>query len=188
MECLCQVQAHLAECKKGKNSGKWFYGCGRYGTGAETCKFFKWAETPVSSPQPVRSPRAPSKDPQLKRRNAMYRSRSPSIEEMPPTQPLDELPRKRRTITTRQSILLDQMIDENEQQFAQLTSEEYVYQKMLAEATKDLYDAEPNTYDFVTKQMVEKLIRESYIEIHHKKMNVEAKIFLLREQKKKTVE
>jgi ssDNA-binding Zn-finger/Zn-ribbon topoisomerase 1 len=40
--CLCgKVASHAQIRKEGKNQGRWFYGCGNYGTQEETCKHFK---------------------------------------------------------------------------------------------------------------------------------------------------
>lgn len=75
MVCQCGVPANEAVCRKeGPNNGRVFFGCGNFGKGEETCKFFKWkprgsarAEAAVSKAQQL-SPEAPP-----------ARKRSPSL-------------------------------------------------------------------------------------------------------------
>lgn len=200
MECFCGVAAHTAQCKKGKNEGKWFHGCGRYGSGAEPCKFFKWAKEGT----PKKRERSPS--PRLKRSNAVMpvtlkRARSRSLTPPLPATQLacdeeieevsdidDQLRPKVRSITRERVLTLDRMIAELEKQQALRRDEVSVYQGMLTKACNDLVFSGCRGVDRRIMQVTEQIIRQAMIESSHAQTDLDARIFLLQQERQKQVQ
>lgn len=181
MECYCNVPANHSEVKQGKNEGKWFYGCGRYGSGQDTCRFFKWAPNPNSD------------SPKLKRRNAvvMKRARSRSLTpDLPPTQPVseaEELPRKKRSITKDEAEMIDRLLDEAETKRVVVENELKVYAHMLRDATADLFRAVSRNEVFAL-EMTESLVRQCVIDKTKERTELDAKIFMLQQRRKFPIE
>lgn len=194
MECFCGVAAHIAQCKKGKNEGKWFHGCGRYGSGAETCKFFKWAKEET----PKKRERSPS--PRLKRSNAVILKRARSRSLTPPMQTTqlladeemeeidDELRPKVRSITRERAATLDRMIADLRKQQALRRDEVTVYQGMLTKACDDLVFSGCVGIDRRIMQATEQIIRQAMIDSSHAQTDLDARIFLLQQERQKQVE
>lgn len=178
MECSCGIPANHAQCKHGKNEGKWFYGCGNFGTGEGTCDFFKWEKT----------------SPKLRRANAVVlkRAREPTP---PLTQPVedeiediqDELQPKKRSITKKQAETLDRMITQAESERAVCENELAVYAHMLRDATADLFL--PGTRaEVFAREMAENLIRQCVVDKNRDRTNLDARIFMLRQQRNQRIE
>lgn len=176
IQCFCGVPAHTAECHKGANAGKWFHGCGRYGTDAEPCKFFKWAKTE-------------------KKKRERSRSLTPPL---PPTQIIqdeieddspDQLRPKKRTITHKHARTLDRMIADTSSRLSEKRSEVNTFQHMLTDACDDLLYSEraPPTERRIL-QATEELIRKCLIDTTRDMRELEAQLFLLENRRKMQVE